>query len=104
MYVIGEMFGGGKHPLETLPVRARCRFTRLIPWSNLLVPGSLVQRPDSLFDLRITDYQEPPPLHISAARCTDPRFQNLTDEFVRHRVWLQPPHRPGGPDDLEEIA
>jgi hypothetical protein len=26
MYVIGEMFSGGKHPLKSLPAHARDRF------------------------------------------------------------------------------
>jgi hypothetical protein len=28
----------------------------------------------------------------------------LSDQFVRHRVWFQPPHRTGGPGDLEEVV
>jgi hypothetical protein len=64
----------------------------------------LIQGPDSLLDLRIADYQETPALHISAARCTDARFQDLLDQFLRHRVWFQPSHRPGGADNLEQMG
>src|SRR5215831_8121982 len=73
---------------------------RPIPRGDLFIPGALIQGPDRLFDLAVSDDQEPPPLHIAAARRTDPRFQNLPDQIVRHRVWFQPPHRSGGPDDL----
>src|SRR5262249_21979340 len=78
--------------------------TRPIPWGHLFIPGAFVQGPDNLFDLRISDYEEPPALHISAARRTDARFEDLTDQFVRHRVRFQPPHRPGGADDLEKVG
>ena len=70
----------------------------------MLVPGALVVGPDSLFDLCIADYQEAPALHVPAARRTHTRFQDHSDQFVRHRVGLQPPHRAGGPHDLEEVG
>src|SRR5215471_6528848 len=54
------MFGGGKHPLKPLPAGARSRFARPIPWGHLLVPSPFVVGPDRLFDLRISDHQEPP--------------------------------------------
>ena len=44
MYVIGEMFSGGKHSLEPLPARARGRFTRSIPWGHLLVPRTFLYK------------------------------------------------------------
>src|SRR5271155_5424297 len=102
MNVIGEMFSGGKHSLEPLPARARGRFTRPILWGNLLVPCALVQGPDRLPDLRIANYQESPALHISATRRAHARLQDLSDQLVRYGVWLQPPHRPGGSDNLEQ--
>jgi hypothetical protein len=46
--------------------------------------------PDRLLDLRISDYQEPPTLHVSAARRAHPRLQDLADQFARHRVRFQP--------------
>jgi hypothetical protein len=65
-------------------------------------PCTLVQGSDSLFDFRITDYQKPPALHVAAAGRADTCFQDFSDQFVRHRVWFQPPpHRPGGANDLE---
>jgi hypothetical protein len=59
--VVGEMFGGGKHPLKPLPAGARSRFTRPIPWGHLLVPSPFVQGPDGLFDLpsRTTRNRQP---------------------------------------------
>jgi hypothetical protein len=66
-------------------------------------PSPLVQGPDRLLDLRIADYQESPALHISAARGTDARFQDLANQFVRHRIWFQSPHRPGAANDFEQI-
>jgi len=49
------------------------------------IPGTLAQGPDSLLDLRVSDYEEAPSLHASTARRTDARFEDLTDQFVRHR-------------------
>jgi hypothetical protein len=43
------------------------------------------------------------PLHVAAAGSTDTRLQDLADEFIRYRVWFQPPHRPGGQNDLEQV-
>ena len=48
----------------------------------------LDKAPTVSLDLWIADYQKAPALHISAARGTDPRLQDLSDQFVRHRVWL----------------
>src|SRR5689334_18550605 len=55
---------------------------------SLHFPGTLVQGPDSLLDLRIADYQEPPTLHVSAARGADTRFQDLSDQFAHVVVIL----------------
>jgi hypothetical protein len=104
MYVIGEIFSGGKHPLEPLSAGAGGRFTRPMPRRNLFIPSTLVQGPDPLLDLRVADYQKPPALHISTARGTDARLKDLADQFVRNRVWLQPPHRPSGSDKVEQIG
>ena len=99
-----QIFRRPQHPLKSLPAGARSRFTSPVPWGDLFIPGALVQGPDSLFDFRIADYEEPPALHISAARRTDARFKDLSNEFIRHRVWFQTPHRPGGPNHLEQIS
>ena len=37
----------------------------------------------------------PPALHVSAAGGTHARLKDLSDQFVRHRVRFQPPHRSG---------
>src|SRR6202035_1635191 len=86
--------------------RGSCQggFTRPIPWGNLLVPRTLVQGSDRLLDLWIADYQELPALHISAAPRPHTSLQDLSDQLVRHRVWFQPPHRPSGSDDLEQVG
>jgi hypothetical protein len=89
---------------ESLPAHARGGFTSPIPWRNPLVPSALVVGPDSLLDLGIPDDEEPPALHIAAARGADTGLQNLSDQFGRHQVWLQRPHRPGGPNDLEQVG
>ena len=47
-----------------------------------------------------------------ALRRTDTRRQDIPDRFetigalniVRHRVRFKPPHRPSGPNDLEQIS
>ena len=31
-------------------------------------------------------------------------LQDLWDQLIRYRFWLQPPHRPDGPDDLEQVG
>src|SRR5438270_11560675 len=98
------MFGGGEHSLEPLTARPRSRFTRSIPWGHLLVPGTLVQGPDRLLHLRISDYQKAPPLHISATWGTDARLEDFSDQFIRHGISFQPPHRAAGPDNLEQVG
>src|SRR2546430_1437532 len=50
--------------VKLLPARARGRFTRSIPWSHLLVPGTLVQGPDRLLDLWVADNEEAPALQF----------------------------------------
>src|ERR1700738_2485330 len=59
---------------------------------------------DRLLDLWIANYQDLPALHISAARRTHTSLQDLSDQLVRHRVWFQPPHRPSGSNDLEQVG
>jgi hypothetical protein len=100
----GQIFRRPQHPLKSLPAGARSRFTSPVPWGDLFIPGALVQGPDSLFYHWIADYEEPPALHIAAAGGTDARFEDLSNEFIRHRVGLQSPHRPSGPDYLEQSA
>jgi hypothetical protein len=70
----------------------------------VFIPSALVQGPDRLLHLGITDHQEPPTLHIAAARCTDARLQDLSDQFIRHPVGFKPPHQACGFDDLEQIG
>ena len=84
--VVGEMFGGGKHPLKSFPAGARSRFPGAIPWRNLLIPGPLIQGPDSLFDLRIADHQEPPTL-----------FPPLGAHTPASRIFRKGAPRPAGP-------
>src|SRR6516162_5402152 len=104
MDVRGEIFCRIEQPQKSLTAHARGRFSGAITGRNLSVPGPLVEGPDCLLDLRISDYQEPPTLHVSPARGTHACLQDLADQFARHRVRFQPPHRPGGPDDLEQIS
>src|SRR5580700_12308196 len=104
MNVIGQIFRRIEQPQKSLADHARGGFTRPIPWGNLLVPRTLVQGSDRRLDLWIADYQELPALHVSAARRTHTSLQDLSDQLVRHRVWFQPPHRPSGSDDLEQVA
>jgi hypothetical protein len=86
MNVRGHIFRCGEQPQELLPAHARSGFTGPIPWRNVFIPGALVQGPDRPFDLAVSDDQEPPPLHISAAGRTNTRLQDLSDQFIRHRV------------------
>jgi hypothetical protein len=73
------------------------------PRRNLFIPSALVVSADRLLDTGVPDHQKPPPLHVAAARRTDARLQDLADQFVRHRIRLQPPHRPGGSDNFEQV-
>src|SRR5215831_13855745 len=51
----------------------------------------------------IADHQEPPALHVSAARRAHAGFEDLPDQVIWHRVRFEPPHRTCGFDDLEQI-
>ena len=102
--MVGQIFSRRQHPLKPLPAGARGRFTGTIPWGHLFIPSPLIQGHDRLLDLRIADDEEPPSLHVSTARRTDTRLQDLTDQFVWHRVRFKPPHRPSGADDVEQIS
>ena len=101
MDVCSQILRCRQHSLKPLSAGVRGRFTRSIPWGDLFIPGALVHGPDRLFDLRIADDQESPSLHVSTARRADTGFKDLTDQFVRHPIWLQPPHRPSRSYDLE---
>ena len=71
---------------------------------HLFISGAPVQGSDSLFDLRVSDHKETPSLHISAARRAYTCLKDLPDQFVRHRVGFQSPHRACGFDDLEQVS
>jgi len=86
MNVRGQILCRVEQPQKSFPAHARGRFTSSVAWGNLLVPRTLVQGPDSLLDLRVADYQEPPALHVAAARRTHACLQDLANQFVRHRV------------------
>src|SRR5215472_5332345 len=104
MDVRRQMFCGVQQTQKSLAAHAWGWFTGPISRRNLLVPCSLVIGADPLLDLRISDHQEAPALHISAARRADARFEYLPNEVTGHRVRLQPAHRPRGLDDLEQIG
>ena len=103
MDVSGEIFSRIEQPQKPIPVHSRRWFAGPITRPNLFVPGAFVERSDCLFDLGVLDDEKPPPLHISVAWSADTGLQNLADQPIWHRVWLQSPHRPGGPHDLEQI-
>jgi hypothetical protein len=72
-----------------------------------MVPGAANMPPTVLsgsLPLIPSGLPESPALHVPTARRADTALQDLADQFVWHRVWLQPPHRPGGPHDLEQIG
>jgi hypothetical protein len=104
MNVRRQMFRRIEQPQKSVSAHARSRFTRPVPWCDLLVPRTLVQGPDRLLDLRVADNQEPPALHVPAARGTYSCLQDLSDQFVGHRVWFQPSHRPGGANNLKQVG
>jgi hypothetical protein len=91
MDVSGEIFSRIEQPQKPIP----------IPGANLFVPGPLVVGPDRILDRRVLDDEKPPPLHIAATWSADSGLKDLVDQRVWHRIWLQSPHRPGGPHDLE---
>jgi len=69
--------------------------------ANYFVPGSLVIGSDPLLDLRVTDDQKAPTLHIAARRGRCARFKDLPYQGRWHRIGFQPPHRAGRLHDLE---
>jgi hypothetical protein len=69
-----QIFRHVEQPQKSLTVHAWGGFTSPIPWRDLLVPGSLVERSDRLLDTGVPDNQEPPALHISAAGRTHARL------------------------------
>jgi hypothetical protein len=81
MNVCGQTFCRVEQPQKSLPAHARGRFTSPIPWCDLLVPRALVVGPDSLLDLRISDYQEPPALHVSATRGADAQEETASHQL-----------------------
>ena len=100
----GQVFGGAEHAQKLLAAGAGRRFAGAIARANLFVPGALVERSDRRLDRGALDHQEPPPLHVAAARRADPGFEYPTQQGVRHGVRLQAPHRPGRANDLEQIS
>jgi hypothetical protein len=74
-----QIFRRVEQPQKSLAAHARGRFARPITWRNLLVPSALVIGSDSFLDLRIADYQEPPALHVAAARGTNARLKDFSD-------------------------
>ena len=58
----------------------------------------IIRTTRSMRRLKPDPVPKPPALDISAARRTHARLQDLADQFVRHGVWFQPAHRPGGSD------
>ena len=104
MNVRGQIFRRIEQPQKSLPAHARGRFTGSIPWGSLLIPGPLVVGPYRLLDRRIFDDEKAPTLHVSAAWRTHARLQDLSDQFTRHRVRFQPPHRASRLDDLEQVG
>jgi len=69
--VRGQILSRVEQPQKSLAAHARSRFTSPISRGDLFIPCSLVQGPDSLLDLRITDHQEPSALHIRPSRTPD---------------------------------
>ena len=53
---------------------------------------------------RVLEDEELPALGVAAARSRLAGRQDLEDKLVRHRVGLQPPHRPHRMHDVENIA
>src|SRR6516165_4060861 len=88
--VRGQIFCRSEQPQKSLLAPARGGFPSPMPRGDLFIPGVLVQAPNRLLDLVVSDDQEPPPLHISAAGSTYARFQDLSNHLIWHRVRLQP--------------
>src|SRR5436190_17737814 len=104
MDVVSEVFRRVEHPQEPIARCTRSGFTSPVSWGDDLVPSAPIERPDRLLDLGITHHEEPPSLHVAAARRANPRFKYLPHQLIRHRVRLQPTHRACRADDLEQIG
>jgi hypothetical protein len=85
-------------------VGARRRRARRVARPDRFVVQTLVVDLHLLLDLGALDHQEPPALGIAAARRPLGRLQDLVDHLVRHRVGLEPPHRPHRAHDLENVG
>jgi hypothetical protein len=88
--VRGQIFCRIEQSQKSLAAQAGSRFTSPTPGRNLLVPGPLVIGPNCPFDLGVLDHEEPPTLHISAARRTNTHLH--TSAFpIRRRAELACP-------------
>ena len=74
-----------------------------IPRTDNLLECLLVPDLHGLLDCRVFDDQEPPFLGIPPIGRGSPGFEDLLDQLIRHRVRLQPPHRPRCSNDFKEI-
>ena len=69
-----------------------------------LVEGPFVEVLDAFFNGAVLQHQKAPGLAIAAIGRSDPGLKDLADEFVRHRVRLQPAHGPRGVDNIEDVS
>jgi hypothetical protein len=67
-------------------------------------PATEVNRGDLSLDLGISNNHKAPRLHPAAARRTNAGIKHFVNEFVRYRVWLEPPHTTTGIQDVKDIV
>jgi hypothetical protein len=69
-----------------------------------LVEGTFIEVLDALFNGTILNHQKAPGLAIAPIGRGDSSLKDLADQFVRHRVRLEPAHGPRGVDNIEDVS
>jgi hypothetical protein len=91
MDVRGQIFRRIEQSQKSLSAHTRGRFARPIPWTDLSFQARLYKAPDRLIDLRVSDYQEPPALHIRPSRTRHRTLRNAkgpTSQNGTKRKWM----------------
>src|SRR6516164_11671548 len=97
--MIGQIFDRGVLTLVAGGVRSWRRGAGRIARPDHLVEGLFVVNLNGLFDLQVLQHQKAPALRIAAAGGGLAGQEDLADQIIGYRVWLQPPHCPRRVDD-----
>src|SRR5262249_52238165 len=92
--------------LAYVSLRSDTRGRRTVPITRSynLVEGPFIEVLHAFFNGAIFNHQKAPGLAIAPIGRGDPSLKDLADEFVRHRVRLQPAHGPCSMDNVEDVS